>query len=119
MIRFIRVTLLWVLLAPIGFMALGGASNQAVLIANGGKFPAMATDRWLEGHGYKVDSAGMIDEIHCRMTSTTRLNALGDVFNLQTEIKSLGDMAIELGLWLEGFCSIVWGALVIRKLTCK
>jgi hypothetical protein len=112
------------------------ASNQAVLIANGDKFPVMLNARKLdkilnptidadlekilgikivEKPAPKPDPDGMIDDTHCQMTSKTHLNALADVFDLGS-IYSIGDFTLYLGEWLMTWTPFVWGYAVIRKL---
>ena len=132
----LRSSMLWILLLPYGIFGLGAASNQAVLIANGDKFPVMLNARKLNkllnqdemadlekilGIKHKApiaktpDPDGMLDDVHCQMTSKTHLNALADVFDLGS-IYSIGDFTLYLGEWLMGFTPFVWGYAVIKKL---
>ena len=134
--RLFRNSCLWILLAPYAIFGLGVASNQAVLIANGDKFPVMLNARKLdkilnptidadlekilgikivEKPAPKPDPDGMIDDTHCQMTSKTHLNALADVFDLGS-IYSIGDFTLYLGEWLMTWTPFVWGYAVIRKL---
>jgi len=134
--RLFRSSCLWILLAPYAIFGLGVASNQAVLIANGDKFPVMLNARKLdkilnptidadlekilgikivEKPAPKPDPDGMIDDTHCQMTSKTHLNALADVFDLGS-IYSIGDFTLYLGEWLMTWTPFVWGYAVIRKL---
>ena len=62
-----------------------------------------------------ADEAGMLDEIHCIMTSETHLNALADVFDMHDAIYSVGDFVLMLGEWMQGFCPFVFIALVFHK----
>ena len=133
--RLFRSSCLWILLAPYAIFGLGVASNQAVLIANGDKFPVMLNARKLdkilnptidadlekilgikivEKPAPKPDPDGMIDDTHCQMTSKTHLNALADVFDLGS-IYSIGDFTLYLGEWLMGWTPFVWGYAVIKK----
>ena len=133
-VSFFRVTFLWILLLPVAFIFVGAASNQVVLIANHDKFPVMLnatklnkflvrsseTDesqhKTVQHFGYfSAVSDGMIDDVHCVMTSETHLNFLADIFDLGS-IYSIGDGLLELGEWLGGFCQFVWLAIVILKL---
>jgi len=134
--RLFRNSYLWILLAPYAIFGLGVASNQAVLIANGDKFPVMLNARKLdkilnptidadlekilgikivEKPAPKPDPDGMIDDTHCQMTSNTHLNALADVFDLGS-IYSIGDFTLYLGEWLMTWTPFVWGYAVIKKL---
>ena len=134
--RLFRNSCLWILLAPYAIFGLGVASNQAVLIANGDKFPVMLNARKLdkilnptidadlekilgikivEKPAPKPDPDGMIDDTHCQMTSNTHLNALADVFDLGS-IYSIGDFTLYLGEWLMTWTPFVWGYAVIKKL---
>jgi hypothetical protein len=112
--RFLRVTMLWVLLVPHAVYFLGAASNQAVLIANHDKFPVMITPEReaaeTEGGMWPHDNA------HCVMTPQTHLNFLADIFDMRVYTESIGDMMLEFGVWLNTFAPFVWAALVIRKL---
>ena len=89
------------LILPTVLEFLGALSNQLVLIANHGAFPVMATLRWL---GDAPDANGMLDDIHCVMTSATHLNFLADVFNFHSAILSIGDLSLGLGTYLEPYC---------------
>ena len=134
--KLLRSSCLWILLAPYAIFGLGVASNQAVLIANGDKFPVMLNARKLdkilnptidadlekilgikivEKPAPKPDPDGMIDDTHCQMTSKTHLNALADVFDLGS-IYSIGDFTLYLGEWLMTWTPFVWGYAVIKKL---
>jgi len=134
--RLFRNSCLWILLAPYAIFGLGVASNQAVLIANGDKFPVMLNARKLdkilnptidadlekilgikivEKPAPKPDPDGMIDDTHCQMTSNTHLNALADVFDLGS-IYIIGDFTLYLGEWLMTWTPFVWGYAVIKKL---
>jgi hypothetical protein len=115
---------------------MGIASNQLVLIANQDTFPVMLNakktaeylkveekvatkeknpDNWKMPALVKNDAV-MIDDVHCIMTSHTRLNFLADIFDFKTAIYSVGDGLIELGEWLFGFCPFIWLFDVARKL---
>lgn len=111
MIQFIKDTYLWLLLVPTMLVGLGAASNQAVLIANHGKFPVMLNPV------QEVDdidpATGMMDREHCVMTKDTRLNALADIFPLGGEIFSLGDVALEAGQDLGPYMLAMWFALIL------
>jgi hypothetical protein len=110
--RFLRVTMLWILLAPAAIGFIGAASNQAVLIANHDKFPVLMNNF----RGFEVGPEGMLDNIHCVMTNETRLNFLADIFDLKSNSYSVGDLLLILGEWMWTFCPFVWAALVARRL---
>lgn len=112
--RFLRVTMIWVLLLPYAVIFLGAASNQLVLIANNDKFPVMVN----EALAAKVPANGMLDEVHCVMTDKTHLNLLADIFDFHSETDSIGDLLIDFGGWMSAFMPFVWVALVTRKLYC-
>ena len=114
---FLRTTFLWILLLPYAFTFAGAASNQLVIIANDGKFPVQINI--VKAHEFMPDNPlpdGMIDDIHCVMTTRTHLNYLADIFDFHTSIKSIGDIALDLGAWLEPLCPIVYLTLVTAKL---
>lgn len=111
--QFLRDTALWIMALPLGLVFVGAASNQAVLIANHGKFPVLLNDTWAR----HADSDGMLpDYEHCVMTSKTHLNALADVFNFGSEIDSVGDLALYLGGVLSPICPIVWLMFILPRL---
>jgi hypothetical protein len=135
-LKFMRASCLSILIFPYIIFGLGVLSNQAVLWANHDKFPVMLNARKLDKimnqdaladieaiFGIKpkapiaktADPDGMIDDVHCVMTSKTHLNALADVFDLGS-IYSIGDFTLYLGEWLMGFTPFVWGYAVIKKL---
>lgn len=104
---------LWLLAAPLAFTFVGTWSNQAVLAANGGKFPVMLNSRAAKGSFGPVDQDGMMDETHCLMTKDTHLNWLGDFYNLHTHIYSPGDLMLWLGETTLSYAVVVWGTLLI------
>ena len=114
-VKFFRITMLWVLLLPGVCMFIGAASNQAVLISNGDKFPVLINASVISQGD--VDANGMLlDKEHCIMTHATHLNALADIIDTHYAWMSIGDIFIEIGLWLAAFCPFVWLALVVQKL---
>lgn len=114
MFHFLRVTMLWWVIAPYLLTGIGAASNQAVLIANHDKFPVLLNEK-ARAH-FEPDENGLIDKEHCVMTPQTHLNALADVFDLHDGWYSIGDFLLMLGDWLGTFCFFVWVALVLQKL---
>jgi hypothetical protein len=137
--KFLCSSFLWVLLAPWTIAGLGAASNQLVLIANHDKFPVMINAYRLEkmmtpkentfeslitsafgkpNPAYEISplvTYGMIDEVHCVMTTQTHLNFLADVFDLKDSIYSIGDFGLMLGEYLQTFCPYVFLALILKK----
>ena len=113
-VKFFRITMLWVLLLPGVCMFIGAASNQAVLISNGDKFPVLINASVISQGD--VDANGMLDKTHCIMTHATHLNALADIIDTHDAWISIGDIFIKIGLWLAAFCPFVWLALVVQKL---
>lgn len=109
--KFFTKTVVWLVALPYALILLGAASNQLVLIANGGKFPVLLNE--IVAARFSAD--GMIDKEHCVMTNQTRLNALADIFNFG-DIESVGDLSIDLGAFLQPFTFGAWLAVVIRKL---
>lgn len=103
---------LYLLMVPTALFYAGAGMNQAVLVANGGKFPVMVNDRAIAFFGGE-DEHGMMDVVHCRMTDETRLNALADWINLKATVMSPGDLLIALGEYLGQFSTAVWGILVL------
>lgn len=92
-------------------------SNQAVLLANGGKFPVSINAHRQNGFS---DADGYLDDVHIVMTSHTHLNVLADIFDFKRQgIESVGDALIDLGAWLCAFAPFVWGYEVARRLLNK
>jgi len=122
----------YLLVVPILLFCLGVASNQAVLIANHGKFPVMLNAIQYERHcslqGLEPDDIAlmpadacakggqMIDPAHSVMGPNSNLKLLSDIFPIGRNIYSLGDGLLYLGDWLLSFTPYMWLALVIRKL---
>ena len=113
--NFLRVTFLWILITPYIFMNLGMTLNQLVLLANHDMFPVLMRDT----AAMKMMPYGIDEEGHILMSSGTHLNALGDIFDFHTRWASIGDLTLDLGVWLNTWCPYVWGALVIRELWAR
>jgi hypothetical protein len=131
--KLFRASCLWILLGPYVIFGLGAASNQAVLIANHGKFPVMMNARQLDKIRHPGDLSNiinqllgenpiptvandyMIDDVHCVMTKDTHLNFLADIFNQKDGIYSIGDFVLDLSEWLMGWTPFVWGVTLIGK----
>jgi len=114
-------TYLYVFAIPLLFIFLGAASNQAVIIANNDTFPVRANLVKVKadvGDNPTIlpDGTLMLDDVHCLMTSKTRLNWLADNFDFQNSIMSIGDLSLDLGEWSFGYSTLVWGVLVVKKL---
>jgi hypothetical protein len=58
---------------------------------------------------------GMMDDIHCIMTTKTRLNFLADVFNLKDATYSIGDFGIITGEDIQGLTPLIAAGLVYKK----
>lgn len=106
-----RKLLIASLTLPYGLSYLGAALNQLVIIANHGKFPVMLNPAWdanfraLDENGISgISPAGMLDSVHCVMSSATHLNYLADIFNFHHGILSIGDLLIDAGNNLEPYC---------------
>ena len=135
--------MLWILLLPVATIVTGAASNQAVLIANGDKFPVMVNPVKLDYFGKEhandeakakpspnqeepkrstslvtlPDGTVMIDDVHCWMSKKTHLNFMADIFDFRSEgIESIGDMGIEFGNWMWIYAPYIWGCAIISKL---
>ena len=106
---------LYLLAFPYLSFGMGVGLNQAVLVANGGKFPVMVNKRAEKYFGFESD--GMSDNVHCVMTSKTKLNFLADWINMHTVIYSPGDLLIMLGDLLTGSTKAVWAALILGDVT--
>lgn len=115
MFNFLRRTMLWVVMLPYAVGFVGAASNQLVFVANHGKFPVEVNPVWAEQINPALPG-GMIDDRHCVMSSETHLNLLADVFNFHATTLSIGDLLLQFGEWLNGFCLFVWLALTCRRL---
>lgn len=120
MFKFIRTTMLWIILTPLAFTFTGALSNQVVLAANHDCFPVMINSAkqkdFTEQGAPVIDGITYLDDTHIVMTKYTHLNFLADWIDLKEAIYSPGDMLLELGDWSGIFMPFVWGALVIKKL---
>lgn len=118
MLSFLRKTYLYVLAIPVLLIVLGAASNQAVLIANHGKFPVMLNAQKVAANDLKpgdvIDRRG-----HSVMAPEDHLKPLADIFNVGDGVESVGDFAIDLGGWTWQFAPYLWGFAVIKKLNEK
>lgn len=131
--KFLRKFPYWYLLAiPALLFAAGVASNQAVLVANHGKFPVAMNAAWMDKfcstRGMEPDEIDnippascavggeMIDNTHSVMGPNSHLKFLADIFPLGHAIYSVGDGLLYLGDWLLSFTPFMWLALTIRKL---
>ena len=118
--RFLRVTYLWILLAPWCISALGAASNQLVLLANHDRFPvamnAVKFSKWIQAPVQDADGILMLDDVHCLMSSKTHLNILADIFHFHDDIQSIGDLLLDAGVKLSDFCTFVWFAIAVITL---
>lgn len=111
---FLRKTLLWIVLLPWAIFGLGLTSNQLVFLANHDKFPvAMNPERLLKT---PPDAYGMLDSVHCVMTSDTHLNILADWIDFQSETDSPGDLLQEFALQHASQCWLIWLTLIAKKL---
>ena len=129
--RMLTVTFLWVLALPVALIIAGAASNQVAMISNGGSMPVLVNatrlarfehERKLEEIKAAVDGTdlppladGMLDARHSVMTPDTHLKVLCDLFDADG-IESIGDFAIELGMWGWVFAPYLWGALICLKI---
>lgn len=112
MIRFLKLTRLWVLAIPLAIGFVGAASNQAVIVANHDRFPVMVNHRALDARG-GADADGQIDQVHCVMTHDTHLNFLADWIDQQDAIYSPGDMLLMLGGFLWDYAPAAWFILIL------
>ena len=115
-VQFVRATFIWILAIPLTLVCIGAMSNQAVLIANHGKFPVMLNGAAIaeeRKNGPLVDD--MLDREHCLMTSKTHLNALADIFDFGDAVYSIGDGFIELGEYASGFVPFAWFMIFLAK----
>ena len=130
--KYLRRFPYWYLLViPVLLFCLGAASNQAVLIANHGKFPVMMNASWMDmkcstqgmdpeeiaaaPSGWCGKGGEMLDRTHSIMGPNSHLKALADIFPLGNTY-SIGDGLIYLGEWLQTFCPFMWLGLALRKL---
>lgn len=126
----------WQIIAiPFLLIAAGTSSNQAVLIANHGKFPVMVNPVQQKEFQQKeqediqigpfrvempkspavTDSEYLGDDVHTVMGNNSRLKILADIINTHDGVMSVGDVFIMAGTWLWGFAPIVWLTLVLKK----
>lgn len=111
--RFLRITYLWILLAPWAVFLTGAGSNDLVMLVNGGKFPVLLNEKRAVANA--ADPAGYIDSYHVVMSSRTHLNLLGDIFDRKEAVLSIGDYLLGLGEWLMTFTPYLWGAFLIKR----
>ena len=74
LVRLFLGTRLYLLLAPYLVFYTGVAANQAVLVANGGKFPVMVNDRAAKTFGFESDGFSVLQTPHHeaqKFTNTT------------------------------------------------
>ena len=122
--QFVRQTYAWVLAVPLLCLVLGFASNQAVLWANGDRFPVVVNPaialRIVSQKDRRavavVLATGMLDNVHCVMTPATRLNFLADWIDLKTAWVSPGDLLLWGYEWMWRYAPTVWLALVLARL---
>ncbi len=122
----------YLIVVPILLFCAGIASNQAVLVANHGKFPVALNASWMNSQcslknlepeeiasipaSSCAKGGEMIDETHSVMGPNSHLKVLSDIFPLGRAIYSIGDGFLYLGDWLLSFTPFMWVALTIRKL---
>jgi hypothetical protein len=121
----------WYLIAvPALLFGLGVASNQAVFLANHGKFPVMLNEAGDERvctttsqeifnttpKSSCLHGGQMIDYRHSVMGPNSHLKVLSDIFPEQGYTYSIGDGLLALSGWLFHFTPIMWLILTIRKL---
>lgn len=134
MIKFLRKTALWIVLAPAAIWGTGLVSNQLVLMANHDTFPVLTNPLKAQEYRIAVEAKvaadneksdeedivwpdGYIDDTHIIMTKQTHLNFLADVFDMKSEgVYSVGDFLLMLGEWLWAFVLPIWMFEVVRRL---
>ncbi len=62
-----------------------------------------------------AEKEGMIDSVHCIMTDKTHLNLLGDIFDFDVAIFSIGDGLLYAGLLSFEYCALLWLFLLCSK----
>src|SRR5208282_956929 len=121
----------YLLVVPVLLWALGAASNQAVFLANAGKFPVRMNAAWMDAKcstkgldpdeieaipaSHCAKGGQMIDQRHSIMGPNSNLKFLADIFNFGG-MYSIGDGLLTLGGWLLSFTPIMWIGLALRKL---
>jgi len=105
---------LYLLATPLACFYLGAGLNQAVLVANDGKFPVMLNEHAAHSDMFRVGKNGFIDIVHYRMTRETKLNFLADWINLGTSILSPGDLLLALADMLRSPINVIWATLLIN-----
>lgn len=125
---------------PILLILIGAGLNQLVLVANGGKFPVLLSEReqitWrvaaAEAKCVKKVHLGLFDEeqpicrapdfndqflddIHSVMGKNSRLKFLADWIKLGREIDSPGDLMIQFGTFLWPLTWPVWIAFLFLR----
>jgi hypothetical protein len=106
---------LWILAVSPALQGIGTVSNQLVLWANGDKFPVMLSP--VKIAALTPDANGMIDPIHCVMTSATHLNWLADIWDFHSQIDSIGDLTLDFSDWLASPLFFIWLTLIACKAT--
>lgn len=103
---------LWLLIVPLAFVFVGAASNQLVLIANHDTFPVLVNGHKAGEYGQGSDQ--FLDDTHVVMDDNSRLKPLADIIDLGNEIDSIGDLFIDLGLFLLWpYATIIWATLLV------
>lgn len=117
-----RIPYWYLIVIPVLLIVLGAASNQLVLIANGGRFPVLLNAAqigfFMQDSGKVVDGISYLDEVHTVMRPEDHLRVLADIINLgRAGVMSIGDLFIELGQFFWNFTPFMWLALAVRKLS--
>lgn len=126
MFKFLRKSLLYIVLAPYAVFGIGAACNQVVLVANNDTFPVrmnpIKAAKWHPNATTLAPSTRyphgveMLDDTHCAMTEYTHFNWLADNFYFHDSgIISIGDMFISIGGWGMEFTPFVWFGAFLRK----
>lgn len=135
----------YLIFVPVLLFLLGAMSNQAVLIANWGKFPVMLNEReiremqqpvdrniWksiLGGNDFSAldtvvvipdtqldEQSQFLDDVHSIMGHNSRLKWLADYLSIGNDIFSPGDLFLMLSEYLMSFSFPMWLGLILRKL---
>lgn len=101
-----RIPHLLFLAVPMFIFIAGLASNQLVMIANGGQMPVLFPS------GTCPDLSE--DAIHTCMTAASHLKFLADIFNMHAYIESIGDVLLDVGSYLMGPAFFTWCILMIK-----
>jgi hypothetical protein len=112
LLKFLRVSLLGLLILPFGLKYGGILSNQACLWANHGYMPVYVNEFYQRQSGWYEGSS---DGLHTILTKESHLIFLSDIWRKGNIYESIGDILMDTGDEIWPFCFAIWGGLLVVK----